>query len=138
LGGVVIGGAGDQDVLVGITRDAVAAGAADKQVAAGAASQQIVAVAAHEHVVAAAALQTVIARAAVQPGRVADVAGHLNVVVARLAIDDDAAGGTERPEGRAVELHLDRVRMIVVAVIIIIVTGTQSDLVVARGPANDE
>src|SRR5205807_1862321 len=91
--GVVIGGAGDEDIFVGVAGDAIAAGAADEQVAAVAAKEQIVAGTAQEHVVAAAALEAVIARAAVEPGRVVDPVRHLNVVIAGLTVHNDAAGG---------------------------------------------
>src|SRR5947208_3066630 len=63
--------------------------------------------AAHEHVVAITPLEPVVAVPAVEPSGQGDAAGHLEVVVARLAVGDNPSRWMEGPQRSAVEVDID-------------------------------
>ena len=88
--------------------------AADQNVSASPAAEVIVACLAEQDVVAGTAFEAIFAVAAVQPRGDRDGGGNLDVVVAGLAEGDKAADpvrGTEGPQERAVEDHLDPARV---------------------------
>src|SRR5439155_13722748 len=126
---VECGAAGDQQIIACPADEPVGAGAADQDVAALAADEQVVAVAADEHTRTATALEPVVADSAVQPGRQADAAGDLDVVVPSLAVGDDATGRCKRALRNAVDRYVDAAR---------VAYGTEDDGIAAQRPADGQ
>src|SRR5438034_105035 len=70
-------------------------------------SSSTVAPAAQQPIVAGSTFEAVVAAVAIEPHCYGRVAGHLDIVIAAQAMDDQPSGWTERADGSAIERNCD-------------------------------